>query len=253
MYTENTIMSNLAKLRVHIVPLGFEIDRIVLPAQEMKADKIWLLRHNNPSQDKSKSYSDKITKELKKQKISIEFAEADRGDVFNILKTVKEIFEKEKENDIYVNVSSGSKIQAIGCMMACMIFKECRVTPYYAEPESYPSTQGKQQSIGLKNIVSLPKYEIQKPRQELIDALKIIQSRDGKITKKEMAILAEEAKLITIGARDENQSQARFASLDKNIIQPLEEQWKFIEIEKIGRNRWIKITSDGVNAAKFLT
>ncbi|RMW40110.1 MAG: hypothetical protein EA442_03855 [Candidatus Nitrosopelagicus sp.] len=253
MYTENTIMSNLAKLRVHIVPLGFEIDRIVLPAQEMKADKIWLLRHNNPSQDKSKSYSDKITKELKKQKISIEFAEADRGDVFNILKTVKEIFEKEKENDIYVNVSSGSKIQAIGCMMACMIFKECRVTPYYAEPESYPSTQGKQQSIGLKNIVSLPKYEIQKPRQELIDALKIIQSHDGKITKKEMAILAEEAKLITIGARDENQSQARFASLDKNIIQPLEEQWKFIEIEKIGRNRWIKITSDGVNAAKFLT
>ena len=253
MHTEHTIMSNLAKLRVHIVPLGFEIDRIVLPAQEMKADKIWLLRHNNPSQDKSKSYSDKITKELKKQKISVEFAEADRGDVFHILKTVKEIFEKEKENDIYVNVSSGSKIQAIGCMMACMMFKECRVTPYYAEPDSYPSTQGKQQSTGLKNIVSLPKYEIQKPRQELIDALQIIQTHDGKITKKEMAILAEESKLITIGARDENQSQARFASLDKNIIQPLEEQWKFIEIEKIGRNRWIKITPDGINAAKFLT
>jgi hypothetical protein len=245
-------MSNLAKLRVHIVPLGFEIDRILLPAQQMKADKIWLLRHDNPAQDKAKSYSDKIIKEFKKNKIQVEFAEANRNDVFNILKIVKEIFEKEKENDIYVNVSSGSKIQAIACMMACMLFKECNVTPYYAEPESYPATQGKQQSIGLKNIVPLPKYEIQKPKQELIDALKIIKSHDGKITKKEMALLAEEAKIITIGARDENQSQARFASLDKNIIEPLKNDWGFIEIEKIGRNRWIKITEEGRNAAEFL-
>jgi hypothetical protein len=238
---------------VHIVPLGFEIDRIILPAQEMKADKIWLLRHDNPAQDKAKSYSDKIIKEFKKNKIQIEFAEANRNDVFNILKIVKGIFEKEKENDIYVNVSSGSKIQAIACMMACMIFKECNVTPYYAEPESYPSTQGKQQSIGLKTIVPLPKYEIQKPKQDLIDALKIIKSHDGKITKKEMAGLAEDAKIITIGAKEENQSQARFASLDKNVIQPLLEQWKFIEVEKIGRNRWIKITQEGIDASEFLT
>jgi uncharacterized alpha/beta hydrolase family protein len=67
-----------------------------------------------------------------------------------------------------------------------------------------------------------------------------------------MAILAEKEKIITIGAKDENQSQARFASLDKNIIQPLQEQWKFIEVEKIGRNRWIKITQEGIDASKFL-
>ncbi len=253
MHTVHTIMSNLTKLRVHIVPLGFEIDRIILPAQQMKADKIWLLIHDNPSQDKAKSYSETILKQFKKDKIQVEFAEADRGDVFNILKIVKEIFEREKENDIYVNVSSGSKIQAIACMMACMIFKECNVTPYYAEPESYPSTQGKQQSIGLKNIIPLPKYEIQKPRQELINALKIIKSHNGKITKKDMAILAEDAKIITVGAKDENQSQARFASLDKNIIQPLQDQWKFINVQKIGRNRWITITQEGIDASEFLT
>jgi len=253
MHTIDTIMRNLAKLRVHIAPLGFEIDRIILPAQQMKADKIWLVRHINPSQDKAKSYSDKIIKEFKKNKIQVEFAEADRNDIFNILKIVKEIFEQEKENDIYVNVSSGSKIQAIACMMACMLFKECNVTPYYAEPESYPSTEGKQQSIGLKNIIPLPKYEIQKPKQELVDALKIIKSNNGKITKKEMAILSEEQKIITIGAKDENQSQARFASLDKNIIQPLQEQWKFIDVEKVGRNRWIKITQEGIDASEFLT
>ena len=47
-------------------------------------------------------------------------------------------------------------------------------------------------------------------------------------------------------------SQARFASLDKNIIEPLENEWGFIEIEKIGRNRWIKITQEGIDASEFL-
>ncbi|MFM9875966.1 MAG: DUF6293 family protein [Nitrosarchaeum sp.] len=42
------------------------------------------------------------------------------------------------------------------------------------------------------------------------------------------------------------------ASLDKNIIAPLENDWKFIKVEKIGRNRWIKITEEGKNAAEFL-
>src|SRR5579864_218680 len=106
-------MSNISKLRVHIAPVGFEVDRIVLPAKEMKADKIWLLIHNNPAQDKAKAYVENIKNELKKAKIHFEIANLDRLDLFMVLKSVKEIVEKEKSNDIYINVSSGSKIQAI--------------------------------------------------------------------------------------------------------------------------------------------
>lgn len=252
MLTDHTIMNNLSKLRVHIAPVGFEIDRIVLPAIQMKADKVWLIREANPAKDKARPYIEKIVNEFKKEKIKVEFVESDRSDIFQILKSVKEVFAKEAKNDLYVNVSSGSKIQAIACMMACMIFKENNVTPYYVEPEDYPATQGKQQSTGLKNLVELPKYEIHKPKHELIEALKIIKDNGGKITKKEMARLAEEKELITVNAREENLDQARFASLEANIIQPLSEQWKFVEIEKIGRNRWIKITPEGSHAAEFL-
>jgi len=67
-----------------------------------------------------------------------------------------------------------------------------------------------------------------------------------------MAELAEKNKLIVVNAKKENYTQARFASLDKNIIQPLERDWKFIEVDKIGRSRWIKITQEGMNAAEFL-
>ncbi len=53
-------------------------------------------------------------------------------------------------------------------------------------------------------------------------------------------------------ARKMNFTQARFASLDKNIVQPLVEIWGFVEVEKIGRNRWLKMTEDGDHAAEFL-
>jgi len=68
-----------------------------------------------------------------------------------------------------------------------------------------------------------------------------------------MAEIAEKQGLIIINAEKSNHSQARFASLDKNIIEPLEKEWGFIEVEKIGRNRWIKITQDGIDASEFLT
>jgi len=41
MHTIDTIMPSLANLRVHIAPVGFEVDRIVIPAKNLKADKVW--------------------------------------------------------------------------------------------------------------------------------------------------------------------------------------------------------------------
>jgi len=253
MDTLDTIMKQIANLRVHLAPVGFEIDRIVISAKNMKADKVWLLIHNNPSEDKAGPFVEKIQKQLKKEKIKVEIARHNRLDLFNIIKSIKEIVAQEEGNDIYVNLASGSKIQAIASMMACMMFNETqRIKPFYAEAESYPGFEGKQMSYGVKNLIEIPTYEIKIPKLELVQALKIIKDHKGRIRKKEMAELAEQNNLITVNAREENYTQARFASLDKNIIQPLAEQWKFVKVEKIGRNRWIKMTEEGNNASKFL-
>ena len=255
MHTVDTIMSKLATFRVHIAPLGFEIDRIVLPLKETKADKLWLLVHEKTAEDKSGPYLEKIKKECKKLGVELRISYADRLSIFKAIKAVKEIISKEESNYIYVNVASGSKIQAIACMMACMILKECKnIKPFYAQPEKYAAFEGKQQSFGIKDTIPLPIYEIQTPKPKLLQALKIVhQAKNQKITKKEMAEMAEEQKIIIINSEEKNHSQARFASLDKNIIHPLLEEWNFIEIEKIGRNRWIKITQEGIDASEFLT
>jgi Family of unknown function (DUF6293) len=41
-------MNSLQILRVHVAPVGFEIDRIVLPAIKMRADRVWLITNNEP-------------------------------------------------------------------------------------------------------------------------------------------------------------------------------------------------------------
>lgn len=246
-------MSELTKLRVHVAPIGFEVDRIVLPVEKYRADRVWLIREQNPSKENAGKFIDDVSKKLKKDKIEVKFAECDREDVFDIIKTMKEIFEEEKTNDIYVNVSSGSKIQAIACMMACMTFRECNPTPYYVVPESYPGTQSTEpQTSGMKRSVNLPKYEMKKPEDKIIRALRIIVDSGGKITKKKLAEKTDREKIITVGAADKNYDKVRYGMLDKTIVSPLENIWKFVKIEKIGRNHWIELTPEGENASKFL-
>ena len=247
-------MASKLKLRVHVAPVGFEIDRIVIPAKKMRADKVWLIAHSNLSEDKARPFLDKIKKTLEKSNIEVKETTADRYRLFDIVRTVKEIIITEQQHDVYLNVASGSKIHAVGMMMATMIFDDrSNLHPFYAQAKEYHHTKISQpHTTGIEAIHDLPTYRIQTPEKKHLQALKIIVDDGGKISKKEMAIAAETEGLIVINAEPSNHSQARFASLDKNIISPLENEWGYIRIEKVGRNRWIHLTDEGKWASEFL-
>ncbi|MBT4327462.1 MAG: hypothetical protein HOD60_11265, partial [Candidatus Nitrosopelagicus sp.] len=206
------------------------------------------------STDKAQKYHTEIQKQLKKQKIKTETVYANRFRLFDIIGVVKKLIQENRKDSFYVNVASGSKIHAIGCMMACMMFDDRdNIHPFYPQADKYPVYKNnEQQTYGVKEIHALPTYQLLTPKQDLLEALKIIKEHDGRIQKKVLAEIAEERKILNIGARKENHSNARFASLDKKIIQPLLNTWGFIEEEKIGKNRWISFTDDGKNASEFL-
>ena len=245
-------MNLLVNPRIHIAPIGFEIDRVVMPAKEMKADIVYMLVHNNVAADKSTGYAQKIQQSLKRSKIATEIVYADRGNLLEIVKSVKEIILKHRGSEIYINVASGSKIHAIGCMMGCMIFDDRKnIRPFYAEPEKYPAFKSnEQQTYGVKNVQPLPAYQMKTPKKELLEILTIIKNA-GRIKKSELADMAIKRKIITINST-QNFKMARFTSLDKNVIRPLKDQWNFVDEEKIGRNRYIFLTDDGKLASQFL-
>jgi hypothetical protein len=250
--TKLIIDQSLEVLRIHIAPLGFEVDRIVLPAENMKADRVWLILHSDLTEDAGQPFSKLITQRLEEDRIEFKFEYADRTDLFDTLRALRMIIFKEKNNAILVNVSVGSKIQAIASMMACMMFKdEVNITPYYAVPENYATIPREQETIGLKKVVRLPEYKIETPPDNLIKCLEIIHRRAGnRIANKDLRDQALQQDLIHVERR-ENREQSAYMALKTNLLEPLL-KWQFIRVEKIGRRHDVLLTEEGLNVLKFL-
>jgi Family of unknown function (DUF6293) len=246
------IDKSLEMLRVHIAPVGFEVDRIVLPASNMRADRVWLIIHSDSIDDAGQPFSKLISERLEKDQIEFKMEYADRTDLFDTLRVLRRIILKEKNNAILVNVSVGSKIQAIASMMACMMFKdEVDILPYYAVPEKYVNIPREQETAGLKKVLKLPEYKMETPPNHLIHCLKIIHERsDNRIANKDLRDQALARDLIHV-ERDKNYDQSAYMALKTNLIEPLL-KWKFVRVEKIGRRHDLVLTEDGLNALKFL-
>lgn len=242
-------MTKLTRLRVHICPIGYEIDRIVKSAVQLRADRVWLIVEQNSSKEKAFTFIAKVESQLVQSNIEVKQKGVSRDDLFDNLKGIKEILVAEEGNELHVNVSAGSKIQAIAGMMACMIFKEYHPIPYYVEPEKYEKPSKSPQSSGVKDIVQLPEYAIQKPEPLLIKALEIALQNDN-LNKKTLAKLAIEKNLID--SKSDKVTQSDYAKLDHRIIKPLEEKWKFIKVTQIGTNHQISLTDAGKDVCKFL-
>lgn len=241
--------------RVHVAAVGFEVDRIVKPAIDWKADRVWLIAHTRLGEDKGIPFRETIEEALKKARIEYRHIEADRTDLFDTLRALSSIIMTEKNNLIYVNVSVGSKIQAIASMMACMMFKDnvAMIKPYYVVPEKYSTAPKEQETYGVKEIIDLPEYKVETPTDNLIRCMEIISKHGGKITKRELKDLALEDGLIHIVKKSgkEPSAQAPFMSLNKNLIEPLL-KWQFIQVKKDGSRHFVHLTKEGSNALKFL-
>ena len=92
-------MNKIAE-RIHIAPVGFEVDRIVLPAKQWKADKVYLLVHDNKSEDKATAWIKDVKKELKSAKIESEEVYADWRDIESITKVTRDLLLQLDGNNI---------------------------------------------------------------------------------------------------------------------------------------------------------
>ena len=50
-------MVKIYRRRIQIAPVGFEVDRVVIPAIEEKAEKVYLMVHKDRSKDKATKYA----------------------------------------------------------------------------------------------------------------------------------------------------------------------------------------------------
>jgi len=231
--------------RIQIAPVGFEIDRVVIPAIEGKAEKVYLMVHKNRPEDKAVKYATNIQKKLKAANIESEFVYADWENIEEITRVARDLILREANNEIAINLASGSKNHAIGLDRACMTFRNrSNIHPFYPEAKKWTAWKyPKQQSTGVKKIKQIPIHRIIVPEPELIDALKIIK-RDGVDIPLHKGMKGVKKKDLAKSIYG-NGATVNLTKLQRNITQKLQKTWRAIEIIQVGQSDWISLTDEG--------
>jgi len=241
-------MAKIYRKRIQIAPVGFEIDRVVIPAKKEKAEKVYLMVHKNITEANyavHKKYYTLIQKKLKAAKIETELIYCDWKNIEEITRVARDLILKEADNEIAINLASGSKNHAIGLDRACMTFrKRDNIHPFYPEAKNYRAVKYPcQQSSGVKQIKQVPIHRIIVPEPELIEALKIIKHNgtDIPLHKGKKGIKKKDLAEVYFG----DSSKVNLTKLQRNVTQKLEKTWRAIEIIQVGQSDWISLTNEG--------
>jgi len=254
---------------VHIVPLGFEIDRAVVPFEKFPANRVYLLvtpeEPDYPEEKKEQLHClNEVVRKLKEKKIEVITMEVDCFDIKELMNTVSSLIlqEKEKKNVVYVNMSAGGKLSAVGASLAAMAHN---AKVYYASASGYSKTDQDRKQHGLAICLKpegmiLENFQIKLPEE----AGKIVLTSIWQNNKKSMNTEEILTLLISKGIEifvDEKKARSREeqrrvqqknrVNLNKNVLDKLERN-DYIKREKIGRLNKISLTESGEYMANII-
>lgn len=239
--------------RVHIVPFGPETDRITKPAIEMRADLVVLIHYD----EMEPTYEDLQTEvRTRLETEGIEYTEPEyRGEdkLFRSIDAVSREINKYADDLVYVNLAVGSKVMAIGSMMAAMSADD--VKPYYVKATDSGSV-APTPATNVEEVQSIPRFPMDRPEMEHVALLEFIERSSHKHelgdlepyqVKSTLYEFGEAAELPFMKNVDEDAtSKAKFNRLDNHIIRPLTERG-YVEIEEVGQHHRVFLTDLGTH------
>ncbi|CCQ32853.1 hypothetical protein HLRTI_003175 [Halorhabdus tiamatea SARL4B] len=231
---------------VHVVPLGYEHDRILSPIRKHDADVVYLLTEQTHDRNLT-PYQEVLVEELESDSRTVGFREVDLGDIYDVLAVVTTLAAEHAEDVVRVNVSSGGKLAAIGGAIACMATD---ATAYYVHVEEHvPDLESNPRTRGFEEAEVLPSYPIEAVSYDQVAILDYLAetNTDAYTAKKSDLIeFAETAELSFMTEADPANDKAKFALLNANVVDPLESDG-YIAVETVGRQKQIELTETGWN------
>jgi hypothetical protein len=239
--------------RVHIMPIGFEEERVYEVANQLLADKVVLLGHTgdlDAGETTGTTCRENVVERLAEYQIRVEERYCDLFDLYDALGTIAEEIDSHEAEEVYVNLATGGKVTAIAGMIACMVTD---ATPYYVQAANYDDSP----PTGIENIEKLPRYPIEAPDPQLIEVLSYVREREDRgeaPTKGDLIDYGTERELPFIANHDVGE-KGQYRLLDTHIVDPLIERG-YISIEKSGRKKVVTTTEEGKNtqeAFRYMT
>lgn len=173
-------------MKIHILLAGWDKERAIWGCTRIGADKVYLvipkaLKHEIDAwvNEKTRKASRVLKKKFSKY-FQIKFLPVIYDDYIDCFKNIIKVIlkEKEKNNEIYVNISSGSHVAASAAIFAASLTK-CKA--YYVLPEKYDEVFKQEDrfvSYGGKVIVPVALLPISNISKTEIDLLKLISKHD---------------------------------------------------------------------------
>ena len=233
---------------VHIAPLGYEYDRIVGPVEEYDVDVVYLLEHDD--RVTAPEYHDDVRERVADLGASLRSRSVDLFDIYDVLGVVTTLVAEHDDDIVRVNVSSGSKLSAVGATIACMATD---ATAYYVHPEGYRyADREERQSYGYADDEVLPSYPIESPTTDQVAVMDFLAERNTDaytVKKKDIIEFAEEAELSFVADSDPANDKAKFALLNANVVDPLLDDG-YVAVEDVGRRKQVRLTDTGEDALR---
>lgn len=246
--------------RVHVVPLGYEYDRILEPIERQRADLVYLLADDEVDADYHASLRAAIESIVR----DVRTESCDLSDVYAVLGKVTTLAARHADDDVRVNVSGGGTIAAVGATIACMDV-DTDATAYHVEPESYAHDgTDEPASAGTAATETLPTYPIDSPTPDQVAIMQFLADPsewdgfdDRRTTppkKKDLIEFARDEGLSFMADRTPPEERpggadkGAFRVLGSRILGPLEEDG-YVTVESRGRRYAIELTERGENAA----
>ena len=229
--------------RVHVMPVGYEIDRIVEAATQLRADRVVLCQYDDETDHPS--YADVVRERLDDAGVAHETVPCDIFDLYDSIGTIAELATEFADHDVSVNLASGSKVTAIGGMIACMA---TGATPYYVRAQRYAAETDGDVAEGIREMTELPTYPMDSPDPQQVAVLAHLET-EGEVSKRDLIRYGEREGLPFISEYAADTRKGKYRRLDSHVVGPLEERG-YIALEEVGRTKRVSLTERGADTLR---
>lgn len=232
-------------VRVEVAPVGYYVDRVVEPITRHEADRIYLVRARDDSEDRAAPFREKVIKQLRAWRPSVEVrvVKTDLWTLETAVETFSAIIRSEVQagNSVWVNLSTGSKLEAVAAALACM---GNGGVPYYVRMRSYERSEPpKPLASGVASIDTVPTFGLAAPSEAGLQLLSLLAENLTGLSKKDLIRGIEELGLFPPEIANRT-VQARYARLQA-ILDRLAEPPGLVELEGRRRAGRVRITARG--------
>ncbi len=241
-------------LKVHVAPVGYYLDRVWEVPLQNNADRLWLIVDEEGPKSNEAPYREAIRMHIGKR-VEVREEPAKLWDLDDLLRAYGKVVrsELEQENEVWINISTGSKLQGVAGALTAMSHG---AHAYYVVAEDFerpPTKKGVKGPValasGVKGVIDLPGYRLDRPAPEEVQILRAIRDMTGErvkeVKKKDLvARLLKEGWEREVESKKEDKTQAALMRLNR-ILEGLEREPKKVEQTGRTRRRRISLTVEG--------